>query len=173
MKKLLVFIAIAALAFCCFSCKSTPIPTVEKHRLGGPYGVEAAEAPAAEAPAAEVAAPAPAAEVAAPAAEPAKITSLPAGKWLDANWDALWEVAADGTIKLYDSKTNALIYDFAGNIKDEKIEAGDAGIKYSFRCDETKRFYAFASDLKSTDLQMDIDRDWTDEEYSIVMPLQK
>ena len=66
-----------------------------------------------------------------------------------------------------------LIYDFDGQVKDYKLEPEGLGLKISFRCDDTKRFYVFTKNLEGTDLNMDIDRDWTDEAYNIDMPLQK
>ena len=154
MKKVLVFISIAMLVFCFFSCKTNEAAT------------QAPEpAPAAE-PAPEPT-PAPAPEA------PKALSEFPAGKWLDANWDALWVFFADGSVKLYDSNNGDLIYDFDGQVKDFKLEPEGLGLKMSFRCDDTKRFYVFTKDLEGTDLNMDIDRDWTDEAYNIDMPLQK
>ena len=94
-------------------------------------------------------------------AAPAK--SFPAGKSVDSNWNAKWVFDGNNNVKLYDSETGALIYDFAGKTKDLKAE----GNKLSFRCDETKRFYTFVRNGNNIDL--DIDRDWTDEEYHITM----
>jgi len=89
--------------------------------------------------------------------------AFPEGKSVDTNWNAKWVFEADNNVKLYDSETGALIYDFAGKQKDLKAE----GNKLSFRCDETQRFYVF--ERKGDVIEMDIDRDWTDEEYHITM----
>ncbi len=89
--------------------------------------------------------------------------AFPQGKSVDTNWNAKWVFEADNNVKLYDSETGALIYDFAGKQKDLKAE----GNKLSFRCDETQRFYVF--ERKGDVIEMDIDRDWTDEEYHITM----
>ena len=84
----------------------------------------------------------------------------------------LWVFFADGSVKLYDSKNGDLIYDFNGKTKDLKLEPAGTGLKLSFRCDETQRFYTFEKALEGTDMELDIDRDWTDEGYHILMPLQ-
>ena len=96
-------------------------------------------------------------------AAPAATGAFPEGKCVDTNWNGKWVFEADNNVKLYDSETGALIYDFAGKQKDLKAE----GNKLSFRCDETQRFYIF--ERKGDVIEMDIDRDWTDEEYHITM----
>ncbi len=162
MKKLLVFFMVVAIVFCFFSCKTSE-PAAKS------------DAAATEKPApAPAPAPAPQPEPAkAPAPEaPKALSEFPAGKWLDANWDALWVFFADGSVKLYDSRNGDLVYDFNGKTQDMKLEPAGTGLKLSFRCDETQRFYTFEKALEGTDLEMDIDRDWTDEGYHILMPLQ-
>jgi len=159
MKKVIVFISIAMLVFCFFSCKTNKAATQvpEPAPVAAPAVTQAPE-------------PAP---VAAPAAAPKALSEFPSGKWLDANWDALWVFFADGSVKLYDSNNGSLIYDFNGQIRDYKLEPAGLGLKVSFRCDDTKRFYVFEKGVEGTDLNMDIDRDWTTEAYNIDMPLQK
>ena len=96
--------------------------------------------------------------------QPAAATgAFPEGKSVDTNWNAKWVFEADNNVKLYDSESGALLYDFAGKQKDLKAE----GNKLSFRCDETQRFYTFVRNGDT--IEMDIDRDWTDEEYHITM----
>ena len=161
MKKLLVFFIAVAIVFCFFSCKTSEPAAKQEAQAEKPAPAKApAPAPA----------PAPAK---APAPEaPKALSEFPAGKWLDANWDALWVFFADGSVKLYDSKNGDLIYDFNGKTKDLKLEPAGTGLKLSFRCDETQRFYTFEKALEGTDMELDIDRDWTDEGYHILMPLQ-
>ena len=158
MKKLLVFFIAVAIVFCFFSCKTSEPAAKQEAQTEKPAPVKApAPAPA----------PAPAKAPEAPKA----LSEFPAGKWLDANWDALWVFFADGSVKLYDSKNGDLIYDFNGKTKDLKLEPAGTGLKLSFRCDETQRFYTFEKALEGTDMELDIDRDWTDEGYHILMPL--
>ena len=159
MKKLLVFFIAVAIVFCFFSCKTSEPAAKQEAQTEKPAPVKA-PAPA----------PAPA-QAKAPEA-PKALSEFPAGKWLDANWDALWVFFADGSVKLYDSKNGDLIYDFNGKTKDLKLEPAGTGLKLSFRCDETQRFYTFEKALEGTDMELDIDRDWTDEGYHILMPLQ-
>ena len=161
MKKLLVFFIAVAIVFCFFSCKTSEPAAKQEAQTEKPAPAKApAPAPA----------PAPAK---APAPEaPKALSEFPAGKWLDANWDALWVFFADGSVKLYDSKNGDLIYDFNGKTKNLKLEPAGTGLKLSFRCDETQRFYTFEKALEGTDMGLDIDRDWTDEAYHVLMPLQ-
>ena len=163
MKKLLVFFIAVAIVFCFFSCKTSEPAAKSSDQAAKPAQAKA-PAPA----------PAPAPKpAAAPAPEaPKTLSEFPAGKWLDANWDALWVFFADGSVKLYDSKNGDLIYDFNGKTKNLKLEPAGTGLKLSFRCDETQRFYTFEKALEGTDMELDIDRDWTDEGYHILMPLQ-
>ena len=163
MKKVLVLFIAIAIVFCFFSCKTSEPAAKSSDQAAKPAQAKA-PAPA----------PAPAPKpAAAPAPEaPKTLSEFPAGKWLDANWDALWVFFADGSVKLYDSKNGDLIYDFNGKTKNLKLEPAGTGLKLSFRCDETQRFYTFEKALEGTDMELDIDRDWTDEGYHILMPLQ-
>ena len=163
MKKVLVLFIAIAIVFCFFSCKTSEPAAKSSDQAAKPAQAKA-PAPA----------PAPAPKpAAAPAPEaPKTLSEFPAGKWLDANWDALWVFFADGSVKLYDSKNGDLIYDFNGKTKNLKLEPAGTGLKLSFRCDETQRFYTFEKALEGTDMGLDIDRDWTDEEYHVLMPLQ-
>ena len=164
MKKVLVLFIAIAIVFCFFSCKTSE-PAAKSDTQAAKPAPAKAPAPA----------PAPAKPAAAPAATPEApkaLSEFPAGKWLDANWDALWVFFADGSVKLYDSRNGDLIYDFNGKTKNLKLEPAGTGLKLSFRCDETQRFYTFEKALEGTDMELDIDRDWTDEGYHILMPLQ-
>ena len=165
MKKVLVCFIAIAIVFCFFSCKTSEPAAKSSDQAAKPAQ---AKAPApAPAPAPKPAAtPAPAPEA------PKALSEFPTGKWLDANWDALWVFFADGSVKLYDSKNGDLIYDFNGKTKDLKLEPAGTGLKLSFRCDETERFYTFEKALEGTDMELDSDRDWTDEAYHVLMPLQ-
>jgi len=163
MKKVLVFFMVVAIVFCFFSCKTSEPAAKSDATAENPAPAKApAPAPAAQPEPAK--APAPEA--------PKALSEFPAGKWLDANWDALWVFFADGSVKLYDSRNGDLVYDFNGKTQNMKLEPVGTGLKLSFRCDETQRFYTFEKALEGTDMELDIDRDWTDEGYHILMPLQ-
>jgi len=96
------------------------------------------------------------------------------GTWKDANYDAKWTFSADGKIILTDA-AGATVYTFDdSNVTDFKAEASNDGAGFSFYCKDTGRKYKFLKPLTlKTDLSMDIDRDWTDEEYKISIELQK
>ena len=155
MKKVFVFFIAVAIVFCFFSCKTSEPAAKQEAQTENPAPAkEPAQAPTKT-----------------PEA-PKALSEFPAGKWLDANWDALLVFFADGSVKLYDSKNGDLIYDFNGKTKNLKLEPAGTGLKLSFRCDETQHFYTFEKALEGTDMELDIDRDWTDEGYHILMPLQ-
>ena len=165
MKKVLVLFIAIAIVFCFFSCKTSEPAAKSSDQAAKPAQAKApAPAPAL--------APKPAATPAPAPEAPKALSEFPTGKWLDANWDALWVFFADGSVKLYDSRNGDLIYDFNGKTKDLKLEPAGTGLKLSFRCDETERFYTFEKALEGTDMELDIDRDWTDEAYHVLMPLQ-
>ena len=189
MKKILVLFIATAIVFCFFSCKTSEPATKSAAKTEKPAAQVKTAPPAPTKTAAEKAPEkAPAQEstpipTAKPATEnvpatakapetPKTLSEFPVGKWLDANWDGLWVLNADRSIKLYDSRNGDLIYDFEGKTKNFKFEPAGKGIKISFRCDETQRFYIFEKALEGTDMELDIDRDWTDEGYHVLMPLQ-
>ncbi len=99
------------------------------------------------------------------------LSKLPKGKWLDANWNAVWEIGAD-SIRLLDG-TGAVVFDFKDKIKDFKVDAKVTEVTFSFRCDGAERSYTFKKGTTDLDLTMEIDRDWTTEPYSVTMKLQK
>ena len=106
MKKVLVLFIAIAIVFCFFSCKTSE-PAAKSD-------TQAAKPAPAKAPAPAPATAKPAAAPAATPEAPKALSEFPAGKWLDANWDALWVFFADGSVKLYDSRNGDLIYDFNG-----------------------------------------------------------
>jgi len=96
------------------------------------------------------------------------------GTWKDANYDAKWTFSADGKITLTDAKNETVFVFDDSNVTDFKAEASNDGAGFSFYCKETQRKYKFLKPLTlKTDLSMDIDRDWTDEAYSISIEFQK
>jgi len=101
-------------------------------------------------------------------------TEFPTGKWLDKNWDAVWEFGIGNSLKLWNTNGD-LIYDFSKDkITDLKLLPSQEGLVLSFTCPETHRSYKFVKPITlSADLELEIDRDWTDEEYSTTITLQK
>ena len=96
------------------------------------------------------------------------------GTWKDAKWDADLTFSADGHIVLSLSSTGEKIFDFnESTISDFKVDAGTKGVTISFYCKETERSYKFTKGVSlSTDLDMVINPDWTDEDYSVSIKLK-
>ena len=95
---------------------------------------------------------------------------FPIGKWLDANWDAVWEFNSDN-IRILDTE-GGVYYDFNGKtIKDFKISPSTSGLKLTFRCEETGKKYEFIKGLTNLDLKMVIDTD-TGNHYEVDLPKQ-
>lgn len=96
------------------------------------------------------------------------------GTWKDTNYDANWTFAADGTIVLTDAAGETVFKFTDSNVSKFKPEASSDGVGFSFYCKETGRKYKFLKPITlSSDLKMDIDRDWTDEGYNVSIKLQK
>lgn len=98
------------------------------------------------------------------------LEDFPKGKWLDPNWNAVWEFGAN-SIRLLDTR-GSVIYDFDGKITDFSIDAGISEVRISFTCVEARRKYVFTKGVTDLDLVMTIDPDWTDSEYSVRMKMQ-
>jgi len=99
-----------------------------------------------------------------------KIGGFPAGKWLDANYDAIWEFSANG-IRILDSKTGDVAWDFAGKtIKDFNGFTEGRTIGLSFSCPDAERTYTFKAGT-SGDVVMEIDRDGKPK-YTVTMKKQ-
>lgn len=97
---------------------------------------------------------------------------FPSGKWLDEKWNGVWEFGVN-FIKLNDTNGN-LIYDFTDTMKDFKISPTKEGLTLSFSCAETERAYSFTKPLTlSTDLVLTVNPDWTAEDYTTNIKLQK
>ncbi len=96
------------------------------------------------------------------------------GTWTDKTWDAEWTFSADGHIVLSLTSTGEKIYDFNDStIQNFKVDAGTKGVTISFYCKDTERSYKFTKGVSlSTDLDMVINPDWTDEDYSVSIKLK-
>ena len=100
-------------------------------------------------------------------------TEFPTGTWIDENWDAKWVFAKD-KVELYDVD-GALVYTFTKDTtKDFKLTPSTEGLVLSFTCAETERAYKFIKPISlSTDLEMVINPDWTDEDYKVTIKFSK
>ena len=100
-------------------------------------------------------------------------TEFPTGTWIDENWDAKWVFAKD-KVELYDVD-GALVYTFTKDTtEDFKLTPSTEGLVLSFTCAETERAYKFIKPISlSTDLEMVINPDWTDEDYKVTIKFSK
>ena len=97
---------------------------------------------------------------------------FPKGTWKDANWDANWDFGVD-SLKLKDSNTNKVIFDFAGKMDNFKLTPSAKGLTVSFDCKETQRSYKFTKPATlDTSIEMEIDPEWTSSKYKVTMPIQ-
>jgi hypothetical protein len=91
-------------------------------------------------------------------ADPIQLGTFPVGRWLDPNYDAVWDFASDNIRIL--NPSGKVLYDFSDKtIKDFKVfmEGTQPGI--SFSCPEAERSYRFLKPLTSSDVVMEIQRD--------------
>ena len=68
--------------------------------------------------------------------------SFPTGTWQDKKWNGDWEFGIN-TLKLKDSTSGEVIFDFQGKMKNFKITPSVKGLSISFDCPETQRSYKF------------------------------
>ncbi|MDC7220401.1 MAG: hypothetical protein PQJ59_10695 [Spirochaetales bacterium] len=90
-------------------------------------------------------------------AESIDLGDFPVGKWLDAEYDAVWTFSAE-TIQLY-MTDGSLVFDFKDKVEDFDVKGSMKGVELSFSCDETGRDYTFIKGVTNMDLEMIIDRD--------------
>jgi len=91
-------------------------------------------------------------------ASPINLESFPTGRWIDANYDAIWEFSATN-IRILCSNTGIVHFDFAANtIQNFRaiMSGGQPGI--SFSCPEAGRTYRIVAALPNTHLTLQIDR---------------
>jgi hypothetical protein len=103
-------------------------------------------------------------------ASPIQLGTFPVGKWLDSNYDAVWDFASDN-IRILDTDGKVL-YDFRGKtIQDFKVfmEGTQPGI--SFTCPDTERSYRFLKPLTGSDVVMEMTRSGM-AKYSVTMKKQ-
>ena len=103
-------------------------------------------------------------------AESIDLGKFPKGKWLDANWNAVWEFGADN-VRLLDTAGN-VVFDFKDKITDFKVDIGVSEANVSFACKETGRKYVFTKGITNLDLVMTIDPDWTVTDYKVTMKMK-
>ena len=90
-------------------------------------------------------------------ADPIQLGTFPVGKWLDPNYDAVWDFSSTN-IRILGLNGNVL-YDFSDKtIQNFRVfvEAMQPGI--SFSCPESGRSYRFLKPLNNNDVVLEIDR---------------
>jgi len=95
---------------------------------------------------------------------------FPTGKWMDANWGAVWEFSSDN-VRILDAN-GSVIYDFRGKISDFDVAVTLTEAKITFTCKDAGRKYTFKKGVKDLDLVMRIDPDWSDKDYEVAMKLR-
>lgn len=99
--------------------------------------------------------------------------AFPKGTWQDSKWDADW-VFGVGSLQLVDSNSGDVIFDFEGKMKNFKLLPSTDGVSISFDCPETQRSYKFTKPATlDTSIEMEIDPEWTDEDYKVKMSFKK
>lgn len=99
---------------------------------------------------------------------------FPTGKWLDEKWNGIWEFDVGNTLKLWDTEGN-LIFDFTKDkIQNFRLLPEERGFVLSFYCPETERAYEFIKPITlSADLELVVNPDWSDEDYTTTIKFQK
>ncbi|THB67037.1 MAG: hypothetical protein D6B26_02045 [Spirochaetaceae bacterium] len=100
-------------------------------------------------------------------ADSINLGNFPLGKYLDDNYDAVWEFTT-GNIRIL-SPAGAVLYDFNGKtIRDFKVGLEGSNPMITFSCDESERSYKFVKPLTKPDLEMSIQAPW-DSDYSVTL----
>lgn len=106
----------------------------------------------------------------------AEDVKIPTGSFIDSMWNAEWVIGVD-TIELKDATSGELIYSFTKDKRaDEKLEVTTEGPVWSFYCAETARKYYFSRPISlgfDTGMYLEIDPDWTSEDYKQKITLKK
>ena len=103
-------------------------------------------------------------------AQSVDLEKFPKGRWLDANWDAIWEISATG-IKLT-TTDGTFTYTFNnGNMQGFKFTMSGIQPAVTFSCADTERTYLFRAALPATDVVMEIERSGKPK-YSVTMKKQ-
>ena len=102
------------------------------------------------------------------------LDQLPTGTWIDSNWNAHW-VLDMGKVILCDSVTGEEIYSFTKeNTENWKLTPSKEGLSLSFYCAETERAYKITKPITlSSDLELYVNPDWTDEDYNVTIKFVK
>ena len=101
---------------------------------------------------------------------------VPKGSFVDEQWNAEWVIGID-SIELKNVKTGELIASFPKDkMENENVTVTGEGAVWSFYCSETYRKYYFIkpySMLTSKNILLQIDPDWTHEDYKVELKFKE
>lgn len=104
------------------------------------------------------------------AAGPLNLGDFPLGKWVDSNYDAVWEFSSNNIRIL--SPDGTVYCDFSEKtVNDFKVGLESAGATITFSCPETAREYKFIKGLTNLKLTLEINRE-NQPQYSVLMDKQ-
>ena len=90
-------------------------------------------------------------------ADPIQLGTFPVGKWLDSNYDAVWDFASDNIRIL--GTDGKVLYDFsAKGISNFKISVDGIQPVITFTCAAAGRSYRLKASLPSTNVILEIER---------------
>ena len=141
---------------------SIPVLFAQKLDLGG-VDTPDVSTPDVEVPEVEVP------EVEVPEIEMPDTENYPVGKWLDANYNAIWSFSS-GNIILYTTE-GELVFDFKDKMKGFDLSGNTKGVTISFSCEETDRAYEFVKGVVNKDMTLIIDKG-NGVHYETVMKMQ-
>jgi hypothetical protein len=100
------------------------------------------------------------------------VGDFPTGKWLDPNYDAVWEFSVDN-IRILDT-SGGVYFDFSeATVENFDVSAGTKGVVLSFSCVETGKSYTFTKPVSmGTSIILEIDPPWN-EDYRVEMPFRR
>jgi len=100
-----------------------------------------------------------------------KLGTFPIGKWLDPNFDAVWEFSSNN-IRILSSTDGSVLYDFSSKtLQSFKVFVDGVQPGISFSCPDSERTYYFKASLPSTNVVMDIERS-DKPKYTVTMKKQ-
>lgn len=93
--------------------------------------------------------------------------TFPSGSWVDELYNGEWVIGADSSVKLLDSKTGDLIFNFTEDkITNKQFSVDQEGVSISFECAATHRKYKFTKEFNTlADIKIVVDPDWDTEVY--------
>jgi len=104
-------------------------------------------------------------------ANPIQLGTFPIGRWLDPNWNAIWEFTSNN-IRILSSTDGTVLYDFSSKtIRGFRVFLDGTQPGITFTCPEAGRTYRFIARLPSTNVVMEITREGLPN-YSVTMQRQ-